>query len=244
MSFVVAVPEFLAVAASDLADIASAVVAANTAAAAPTAGVLAAGADEVSAAIAAVFAEHATGYQTLSAQAAEFHRQFVQLLDASAGHYALAEAANASPLQLLEQQFLDVINAPTTLLLGRALIGNGANGEPGADGQPGGLLIGNGGAGGSGTAAHPAGGNGGAGGMFGSGGAGGTGRPAAPVATVEPVDCSVTAEPAGTEASLAVQAAPAGPPGSFSVPAVLVAPARQRHSAATAGRAAPAAPAD
>ncbi|ARG57788.1 PE family protein, partial [Mycobacterium kansasii] len=180
MSFVVAVPEFLAVAASDLADIASAVVAANTAAAAPTAGVLAAGADEVSAAIAAVFAEHATGYQTLSAQAAEFHRQFVQLLDASAGHYALAEAANASPLQLLEQQFLDVINAPTTLLLGRALIGNGANGEPGADGQPGGLLIGNGGAGGSGTAAHPAGGNGGAGGMFGSGGAGGTGRPAAP----------------------------------------------------------------
>ncbi|OOK80465.1 PE family protein [Mycobacterium kansasii] len=85
MSFVVAVPEFLAVAASDLADIASAVVAANTAAAAPTAGVLAAGADEVSAAIAAVFAEHATGYQTLSAQAAEFHRQFVQLLDASAG---------------------------------------------------------------------------------------------------------------------------------------------------------------
>ncbi|POY30396.1 PE family protein, partial [Mycobacterium kansasii] len=174
MSFVVAVPEFLAVAASDLADIASAVVAANTAAAAPTAGVLAAGADEVSAAIAAVFAEHATGYQTLSAQAAEFHRQFVQLLDASAGHYALAEAANASPLQLLEQQFLDVINAPTTLLLGRALIGNGANGEPGADGQPGGLLIGNGGAGGTGRPAAP-GGNGGAGGLFGNGGAGGNG---------------------------------------------------------------------
>ncbi|VAZ79072.1 PE-PGRS family protein PE_PGRS26 [Mycobacterium persicum] len=156
MSFVLTTPEFLVDAAADLTGIGSTIRAASTAAAAPTGGVLAAGADEVSAAVAAVFAAHAQGYQVLSAQAAAFHDQFVALVRAGAGQYAMAEAANASPLQLLEQQLLDVLNAPTTLLLGRPLIGNGANGAPGADGQPGGLLIGNGGAGGSGTTAHPA----------------------------------------------------------------------------------------
>src|SRR5258708_806543 len=68
MSFVIAAPEFLTQAASDLANIGSTINAASTAAAAPTAGVLAAGADEVSAAVAALFAAHAQGYQALSAQ--------------------------------------------------------------------------------------------------------------------------------------------------------------------------------
>lgn len=39
---------------------------------------LAAGGDEVSAAIAALFSGHAHAYQALSAQAASFHQQFVQ----------------------------------------------------------------------------------------------------------------------------------------------------------------------
>ncbi len=72
MSFLLVSPDFVDSAAADLASIGSAVGAANNAAAAPTAELLAAGADEVSAAVAAVFAEHAKGYQTLSAQAESF----------------------------------------------------------------------------------------------------------------------------------------------------------------------------
>ncbi|MEK1234793.1 PE family protein, partial [Mycobacterium ulcerans] len=157
MSFLTTAPEFVNAAASDLASIGTAFSQANAAALAPTTGVLAAGADEVSAAITALFGAHAQTYQALSAQAATFHAQFAQLMAANAGRYATAEAAAASPLQTLEQQLLGVFNAPTNALLGRPLIGNGADGAPGADGQAGGLLIGNGGAGGGGTAAHPAG---------------------------------------------------------------------------------------
>jgi len=50
-------------------------------AAAPISTVLPAGADEVSAGIAALFEAHAQVYQTLSAQAAAFHDQFVQLIE-------------------------------------------------------------------------------------------------------------------------------------------------------------------
>ena len=77
-------------------EIGSTISAANAAAAAPTTGVLAAGADEVSAAIAALFGAHAQAYQALSAQAAAFHSQFVQLMNAGRGAYAGAEAANAT----------------------------------------------------------------------------------------------------------------------------------------------------
>ncbi|ORB59556.1 PE family protein, partial [Mycobacterium shinjukuense] len=55
MSFVSVVPELVVATAADLASIGSALDAANAAAAAETTGVLAAGADEVSAAIAALF---------------------------------------------------------------------------------------------------------------------------------------------------------------------------------------------
>ena len=79
MSYVIAAPEIMATAASDLARIGSIVGAANAVALVPTTGVLAAGADEVSAAIATVFDAHAQAYQALGAQAAAFHNQFVQL---------------------------------------------------------------------------------------------------------------------------------------------------------------------
>ena len=59
-------------------DVGSTITEANAAAATPTTGILAAGADEVSAAVAAVFGAHAEGYQILSTQAAAFHQQFVQ----------------------------------------------------------------------------------------------------------------------------------------------------------------------
>ncbi len=175
MSNVMVVPGMLSAAAADVASIGAALSAANGAAAPTTAGVLAAGADEVSAAIASLFSGYARDYQALSAQMARFHQQFVQALTASVGSYAAAEAANASPLQALEQQVLAAINAPTQTLLGRPLIANGADGLPGQNGGAGGLLWGNGGNGGAGDAAHPNGGNGGDAGMFGNGGAGGAG---------------------------------------------------------------------
>lgn len=72
MSYVVVPPEMVAAAATDLANIGSVLSEANAAAAAPTIGVLAAGADDVSAAIAALFTAHGQAYQALSAQAAAF----------------------------------------------------------------------------------------------------------------------------------------------------------------------------
>lgn len=112
MSFVIVAPEALMSVASEVAGIGSALNAANAAAAAPTTGVLAAAADEVSAAMAALFGAHAQEYQRLSAQAAGFHAQFVQALNAGVNSYASAEAANASPLQAVEQQVLGLINGP------------------------------------------------------------------------------------------------------------------------------------
>src|SRR5258708_6391217 len=143
MSFVIAVPDLLGTATTDLANIGSTLGQANGAAAAQTTGVLAAAPDEVSAAIAALFSTHGQSYQALSTQAATFHQQFVQALSAGAGAYAGAEAANASPIA----QLLLAINAPVQALTGRPLVGNGANGTPGtgANGAPGGWLLGNGG---------------------------------------------------------------------------------------------------
>lgn len=80
----IAAPEAIAAAATDLASIGSTIGAANAAAAANTTAVLAAGADQVSVAIAAAFGAHGQAYQALSAQAATFHIQFVQALTAAA----------------------------------------------------------------------------------------------------------------------------------------------------------------
>ncbi|GLB95320.1 hypothetical protein SRL2020226_20960 [Mycobacterium kiyosense] len=173
----IATPELFSVAAADLGNIGSAVSQANAAASAQTTTLLAAGADDVSGAIAEVFAAYGQAYQALSKQAAAFHNEFVRLINAGASAYAGVEAANSNPLQIIAQDLLGVINAPTEALLGRPLIGNGANGAPGtgADGAPGGILIGNGGNGGSGGGADLNGGNGGAAGLFGNGGSGGNG---------------------------------------------------------------------
>ncbi len=111
MSYVVAAPEFVVAAAHDLATIGSNLSMANAAAVFPTSGVMAAGADEVSATIAALFGAHAQAYQALSAQAALFHQQFVQLMSHGAGEYALTEAANASPLNTVQQGALSATPA-------------------------------------------------------------------------------------------------------------------------------------
>jgi hypothetical protein len=175
MSLLVVPPELLVSAAADLESIGAALTEANAAAAVPTTGLVAAGADEVSAAVAALFAGHAQEFQTLSARASAFNQRFVQALSAGAGAYLGAEATSASLLQTLEPDVLGVINAPTEVLLGRPLIGEGANGGPGQPGGAGGLLYGNGGAGGAGTVDGMAGGAGGPAGLVGNGGAGGAG---------------------------------------------------------------------
>ena len=96
MSYVTALPAALASAAGELQIIGSAMAAGNTAAAAPTTGVVPAAADEVSALTAAHFAAHGAMYQELSAQATAIHELFVSTLATSSGSYAAAEAANAA----------------------------------------------------------------------------------------------------------------------------------------------------
>ena len=101
MSYVIAAPEMIAAAATDVATIGSNLSAAHTAAAAPTLAVIPAAADEVSAGIAQLFSQHAANYQALAGQAAAFNDQFVQHMTAGAHSYASAEAANASSLRPL-----------------------------------------------------------------------------------------------------------------------------------------------
>ncbi len=125
MSLVIVTPETVAAAALDVARIGSSIGVANSAAAGSTTSVLAAGADEVSAAIATLFGSHAREYQAISTQVAAFHDRFAQTLSAAVGSYVSAEATNAAPLATLEHNVLNALNAPTQALLGRPLIGDG-----------------------------------------------------------------------------------------------------------------------
>jgi hypothetical protein len=118
MSFVFAAPQELATAASGLAGISSTLGAANSAAAAPTTGVLASAADQVSAQVAALLSEHGLGYQQVSAQMAAFHERFVQTLSAGASRYVEAEASAA-------QTLTHAVNAPATAVPGQPPLGSG-----------------------------------------------------------------------------------------------------------------------
>jgi len=91
-------PDSLEMAATDVAQIGSAVRAGNLAAAFSTTTVPAAAADEISEAIAAVFGAHAQEYQAAAAQAAVFHEQFVSNLTAAVASYSGTEAAVATSL--------------------------------------------------------------------------------------------------------------------------------------------------
>lgn len=190
MSFVIAAPEAVTTAATDILRIGSLLDTANMAAAGSTTNLVTAAGDEVSAAIASLFSVHSQEYRAYSAQAAAFQEQFALALSAGAGAYGVAEAAaNESLLQVLEEEALQdglfIINLPTNLLLGRPLIGNGYSGATnaqgvGTPGGAGGLLIGSGGNGGDSVAAGVAGGAGGSAGLLGAGGTGGVGGLSAP----------------------------------------------------------------
>ena len=130
MSFVIAAPEMMASAATDLATIGSALTAAKAAAVTPTTGIVVAAEDEVSAAIAAVFSAHGRGFQALGAHAAAFHNQFVEALSSAGSAYAVTEASNVSLLvKGLQQQFFDKgIFSPFIYLTGQPLFGKAAVG--------------------------------------------------------------------------------------------------------------------
>ncbi|MDT5222615.1 MAG: hypothetical protein QOG19_22, partial [Mycobacterium sp.] len=120
-------------AATNLSGIGSSLTAASSAAALPTTGVMAAGADEVSAAMAGVFGAHARQYQAVSAQAANLHEQFVQAMNNAGNAYAGAESANASPMQAGNGTTPGSVNTQAQGLLGRPPIGLG--GGPGDEGS-------------------------------------------------------------------------------------------------------------
>lgn len=101
MSWFAVGPEVVAAAATNLTGVGDAISEANDKGAAQTAGMPAAAADQVSAAVAAFWGSHAQGYQNISAQMSAFHHQFAQILSGSGAAYANTEAAAASPLKEL-----------------------------------------------------------------------------------------------------------------------------------------------
>ncbi len=139
-SFVSVVPGEMSAASVDLNRLAAALRQANAVAALPTTQIAAAAQDEVSAAMAALFDRVGADFQTLSLQTTLFHQRFAQAVNAAGLAYAGAEAAATSPQQTLEEGILAAIDAPTNLLLGRPLIGDGTNCGPGQAGGAGGLL--------------------------------------------------------------------------------------------------------
>lgn len=113
MSYLVALPEVMSSAATELASIGSAVTTAGQGAASATTGILAAAEDEVSTAIAALLSTHGQEFQALSAEVTAFQERFVQTLSGATGAYAAAEAASAAPLAAFEQAVVGVQQLPT-----------------------------------------------------------------------------------------------------------------------------------
>jgi PE family len=118
MSFVIVAPEFIEAAAHDLAGIGSTLGEATASAAAPMTSIAAAGTDEISTAIAALFGSHGQEFQALSTQAAAFHNEFVGMMKSGAGAYLGTEIANA------EQTLAGAVHAPAQAMGG----GGGAAG--------------------------------------------------------------------------------------------------------------------
>ncbi|OBG99749.1 PE family protein [Mycobacterium sp. E2699] len=98
MSDLISTPETLAATAADVQSIESAITDARAGEAARTTGLLAAAEDEVSTAIATLFATYGRQYQAALSQAGIFHTEFTRALAAAASTYAQAEATGAALL--------------------------------------------------------------------------------------------------------------------------------------------------
>ena len=83
MSYVIVAPEAMTTTATDLAGIGSTLSAAHMTAALPTAALIPAAVDEVSASIAHLFSQCGGAFQALAGHASMFHDQFVHNLKAS-----------------------------------------------------------------------------------------------------------------------------------------------------------------
>lgn len=119
MSYLVTTPEWVTAAAGDLASINSVLQEAARAASAPTTGISAAAADEVSAAVSRLFGGFGQEFQAVSAQVSSYHADFVRLLDGSAAAYVSAEIANAG------QVLANAVSAPSAA----AAVPGGAYGQ-------------------------------------------------------------------------------------------------------------------
>jgi len=112
VSYVLSAPDSLVNAAADLARIGSELNAANSTAVSPTTALLAAGADEVSTRIAALFGAYGLDYRALTAEAAQLHERFVLTLSENATEYVTGEFANAEGLAR------EAVSAPGQTLAG------------------------------------------------------------------------------------------------------------------------------
>jgi PE family len=110
-------PDIVAAASGNLENLGSALRSANAAAASQTTAIAAPAADEVSAAITALFGAHAQQFHALTTKAAAFNDEFVNLLDGGAAQYVSTELTNA------QQTLVNAVNAPAQALLGHPLIG-------------------------------------------------------------------------------------------------------------------------
>ncbi|SOJ54257.1 putative PE-PGRS family protein PE_PGRS24 [Mycobacterium simulans] len=116
MSLMVA-PELITDTATRVENLGSMIRAANAAAAAPTMGLLPAGADDISAVVSEMFAEYGSAYQALGAQAAEFREQLVERYGWASRLYADTEAASVG--RILERRGVRPLFA--LLMLGQPL---------------------------------------------------------------------------------------------------------------------------
>ncbi|MBI2700453.1 hypothetical protein A9W98_22750 [Mycobacterium gordonae] len=98
MSQLVVAPEVLATATANVAGIGSGLEAARAAAAAPTTALASAAADEISVAVAELFAGFGQQYQAIGEQTSALLGQFGQSIQKAAESYATAEAANSALL--------------------------------------------------------------------------------------------------------------------------------------------------
>ncbi|OBI46063.1 PE family protein [Mycobacterium sp. E796] len=105
MSLLSVAPDIVSEASSKLENLGSALRSASAVAASQTTAVAAPAEDEVSVAITALLGTHAQEFQTINAQAAAFHDEFVSNLSSGAAQYVGAELINA-------QQTLTTVNAP------------------------------------------------------------------------------------------------------------------------------------
>ena len=113
MSYVIAAPEMMTAAATDVATRLEPRCGAHGGG--PTVAVMPAAADQVSAGIAQLFSQHAQDYQASARQAAAFQEQFAQNLKTSAALYTTIEDSVASLLQGLDAKMRYFESAGTAL---------------------------------------------------------------------------------------------------------------------------------